>query len=126
MKHPAYGDIEFVEDKIQYPDYVSNLMHGIRANGGIFRPTTDDWFPNFPGDLVMIAVSPQYERIRSHKFAASEWRIKCWRVVVQGVDCFNSTWSFISEDKDEVIRKYMSIPLIVCRQDLRDMGFKHE
>lgn len=126
IEHPLKGDIVYVEDAIETDDYALDVMRYVRSHGGMFRPTTDEWRPNFPGELVQVGMSPRYVRHRESKFAESEWKLEYWRVFVQGLDAFNSTMSFTTPDYEKARRVYMSLPLIISKADLRSRGFIHE
>lgn len=73
-----------------------------------FRPTTDDWYPNFPGDLVGIKIIPL---LKSDFF----------RVAVWGADDFGMEKDPLTHD--EARQLVLSLPVIITQQDLIERGF---
>lgn len=136
MKHPLEPEVEYIlpvsdsmvwdRENETFEIYMEREMVCLRAGGYAFRPTLDDWFPNFPGNLVGINIRPRYKRFRAGKFAASEWVLDHWALIIQGHDAWNSSWSFRAPTQDEIRRKYLSLPVVITKSDLLSRGFKHD
>lgn len=71
------------------------------------RPTTDDWYPNFPGNMVEVNVQ--------------ELSNKLWRVSVWGNDDYGMEIDV--QTRMQALDIYQSLPIIITQQDLYERGF---
>lgn len=90
-------------DLISYRDRLA-------ARGFLFRPTTDYWAPNFPVDLVAI---------RCGQLHTGEWDI-----YITGAD--DDLWSIVRPTREEIMRIYRKIPLVITKAALRDLARTYE
>lgn len=86
-------------------DYKADLIQ----RGYTFRPTTDQWYPNFEGELVAICCSGQLKSKR-------------WSIEVTGADDFAMSWE--GETRMQALDMFKSLPAIITQSDLKERGFK--
>lgn len=113
-------------------------MSEMRARGTSFRPTTDDWYPNFPGELVALwVVPPVGEGILRHPIEGGKGcepfkgqlaglsscrrPIEQWLIRISGAD--DTIMCYTAESKEEAQRVYRRLPLVISRDDLFARGF---
>lgn len=83
-------------------------MEELRQKGDReFRPTTDDWYPNWPGDMVYIRMCPLSNGL--------------FRVCVWGAD--DTGMEIDVKSKEEAQAIYNSLPPIISKKDLKERGF---
>lgn len=94
----------------------------MRARGTSFRPTTDDWCPNFPGETVALwVVSPVGEGVLRHPIEGCSRPIEQWLIRISGAD--DTIMCYTAESKEEAQRVYRRLPLVISRADLLARGF---
>lgn len=74
--------------------------------GASFRPAAEDWSPNFPGELVAIAMVEDSDG---------------YRVVIRGADDTGVECAVSS--REAAWRLYKSLPVVIWRSDLAARGF---
>lgn len=72
------------------------------------RPTPEDWYPNYPENMVRIS---------------AYWNVeKSWgRICVRGADDTGMERDF--DDREFLERVIKQLPVIIMRRDLEDLGF---
>ena len=80
-----------------------------------YRPTTDDWSPNFPGNLVAVGFIPLGSPYPNFEKAT------LWRVCVHGMD--DRSMEKDVSSREEAYRVYKSLPVIITFDDLKSRGF---
>lgn len=93
-------------DKDGNYDYKADLTQ----RGYFFRPTTDEWYPNFPGNLVAIYCGKDSDRK--------------WSISVIGEDDFAMSWS--GETRMQALEMLRSLPEIITKSDLKSRGFTND
>jgi hypothetical protein len=88
------------------PRTVEEVMSDLRRDGWTFRPTTDDWHPSWSGDLVGM-------RFLIESSGA--------RIQFKGGDDTRMERAFTDETLAR--RCYLRLPVVISRDDLRDLGF---
>ncbi len=90
------------------------LDHFRREEGltGTYYPATDDWYPNFPNELVKVSM-------HELPFPSNEKEI--WRVSVFGADDCGMNKDFSTREDAYICLK--SLPVIISMQDLLERGF---
>lgn len=86
-------------------DYQKRLIQ----RGFIFRPTIDNWAPNFPDNLVAMAVIP----LSDGKF----------RVVIMGAD--DTGLEIDLSTQEEANRIFSELPSIISFKELWTRGFRY-
>lgn len=78
-----------------------------RRKGASFVPTSDDWCPNYPGDLVAVTLR-EYQ---------GTWTVSVW-----GADNLGMCRRFTDEAAARRCRQ--ELPAVLSFQNLRDLGFR--
>lgn len=89
------------------PRTLEQAMSELRRDGASFVPTSDDWYPNWPGETVKVMV-----------YAESDGT---GRVSVWGADDCGMERRF--EDAEAARRCRQELPVVISKAALRDLRF---
>ena len=83
------------------------LMEEMRRDGHEFRPTTDEWYPNWPGNMVHVRMCPLSDGL---------FRVCVWGADDDGMEIDVST-------QEEAQAIYNALPPVISKKDLKERGF---
>jgi len=82
-------------------------MHTIKCIRDIMRQTSDQWYPNYPGDTVKVRVT---------RLSDGKWRVSVWGADDDGMECDLRL-------QDEALALFEALPKVITKADLTARGF---